>query len=95
MNPIPALSMAARLVYDTSLESPTINIRVGPASFCNACIAGTTWATSPAPPSKARWKTGTAPSAHTAMPAWICLRSGRRSLGWPNFGLGNSWSAWS
>jgi hypothetical protein len=51
-------------------------------------MAALTCPTSPAPPEKARWKIGTAPSAVTANPAWICFRSGRRSFGCPNRGVG-------
>ncbi len=46
-----ALIIAARFGYDTSLESPTSKNRRSPASLESASIAGTTWATSPAPPS--------------------------------------------
>src|SRR5574342_238011 len=64
--------------------------RTTPASCCNAFIAPTTWLTSAAPPSKVRLSTGTAPSAHTPSPVCTCLRSGRRSLGWPYFAVPNS-----
>jgi hypothetical protein len=66
--------------------SPTINNLRLVAISCNFFIIGITCATSPAPPSYARPKIGTAPSAATAIPAWTCFKSGRRSFGCPNFG---------
>ncbi len=79
-NVTPSLCIAVRLPYEISFESPMINSRRAVAISCNAFIPGTPWATSPAP-SNARWNTGTAPSADTAIPAWTCFKSGRRSFG--------------
>jgi len=61
-----------------------MSTRAGPASLCNACIAGTTCETSPAPPSTARWNTGTPPSPLTAIPVWICCLSSHRVLATSN-----------
>ena len=46
-----ASTMAAKFLYETSLESPTTNKCCSPAIDLSASMAGTTWATSPAPPS--------------------------------------------